>query len=176
MLRTERLRLRNFCPDDARILFACRNDERCNRWQRYGDTSLAYLQGFTGAYAHSRFPSRQQEQHYAVVLTGNGEMIGDISIFYSGADRCYTLGITLAPHCHRQGYAFELLSEVTARLRAFDPAADLVALIERENIPSIALFRKLGFVEECWAESIQSLVYTLYGCAPEGEPSAPPVR
>ena len=64
----------------------------------------------------------------------------------------------------------ELAAEGTARLRAFDPAAEIVALIERDNAPSIALFRKLGFMEECWAESIRSYVYTLYGTGtPQGQ-------
>ena len=40
---------------------------------------------------------------------------------------------------------------------------DIVALIEKENKGSIALFKKLGFIEECYAESIQSYVFTIYG-------------
>lgn len=165
MLQTRRLSLRNFCPADAQTLFICRNDPRCSRHQRYGDTGIEALQAFVRDYAHSLFPSREEEQHYAVVRTDSGEMIGDLSVFYTPADRCFTLGITIAPHCHRQGFACELLGEVIARLRAFDPAAEIVALIERDNTPSIALFRKLGFMEECWAESIQSYVYTLGGNA-----------
>jgi len=172
MLHTRRLSLRNLCPADARTLHRYRNDPRCSRYQRYGDTGIGALQAFVRDYARSLFPSREEEQHYAVVLTHSGEMIGDLSVFYTPADRCFTLGITLAPHCHRQGFACELLGEVTARLRAFDPAAEIVALIERDNAPSIALFRKLGFVEECWAESIQSYVYTLGGnAAPEPTPT-----
>lgn len=168
MLHTTRLSLRNFCPADGQTLCTYRNDPRCSRYQRYGATEPEALEAFVRDYAHSLFPSREEEQHYAVVRTDSGEMIGDLSVFYTPADRCFTLGITIAPHCHRQGFAFELLGEVTARLRAFDPAAEIVALIERDNAPSIALFRKLGFMEECWAESIQSYVYTLGGnAAPE---------
>lgn len=163
MLHTQRLSLRNLRPADAQTLHRYRSDPRCSRWQRYGDTGLPYLTGFVEQYACSVFPSREGEQHYAAVRQDNGEMIGDLSVFYSEADRCYTLGITIAPHCHRQGYASELLRAVAARLRSADPGAELVALIERENTPSLALFRKLGFVEECWAESIQSYVYTLPG-------------
>lgn len=170
MLHTLRLSLRNFCPADAQTLFAYRNDPRCSRYQRYGDTGPEFLRGFVQAYAASVFPSRAEEQHYAVVRTADGVMIGDLSVFYTEADRCYTLGITVAPQYQRQGCAFELLTGVIARLRAYDPAADIVALIDRENAPSLALFQKLGFVEECWAESIRSYVYTLYGTgAPQGE-------
>jgi L-amino acid N-acyltransferase YncA len=43
------------------------------------------------------------------------------------------------------------------------PAVDIVALIEKENEQSIGLFRKLGFIEECYAKSIGSYVYTIFG-------------
>lgn len=170
MLHTRRLYLRNLCPADAEVLHQYRSDPRCSRFQRYEDTGLSYLEDFVQRYARCAFPSRQEEQHYAFVRQEDGAMIGDLSVFYSEADRCYTLGITVAPGCHRQGYAGELLREVIARLRAADPGAELVALIERENTPSLALFRKLGFREECWAESIQSYVYTLPGSAAGMEP------
>lgn len=52
---------------------------------------------------------------------------------------------------------------MTARLRKAYPSLDIVALIERENVASIALARKLDFVEECYAESIGSYVFVLYG-------------
>lgn len=35
---------------------------------------------------------------------------------------------------------------------------DIVALIDRENEPSLSLFEKLGFFRECYAESISSYV------------------
>ena len=41
------------------------------------------------------------------------------------------------------------------------PKLDIVALIDRENGPSIALFEKLGFYRECYAESIASYVYVI---------------
>lgn len=163
MLQTQRLCLRNLCPDDAAALHRYRNDNRCSRYQRYEDTSPAYLQRFVQAYARSTFPSLEEEQHYALVHSESGAMVGDLSVFYTEKDRCFTLGITIAPEHQRQGYAYELLQAVVAQLRQRYPSDDIVALIDPENHKSIALFQKLGFVEECWAESIQSYVYTIFG-------------
>ena len=162
MLQTERLYLRNFTPADAQMLFAYRNDGRCNRYQRYEDTSLEYLQWFVRDYARSAFASKEEEQHYAI-CRADGEMIGDLSVFFTEADACFTLGITIAPTFQKQGYAYELLYEVVARLQEQYPPMDIVALIEKENKGSIALFKKLGFIEECYVESIQSYVFTIYG-------------
>lgn len=163
MLQTERLHLRNLRPADADILFAYRNDDRCSRYQRYEATSMASLQRFVEDHAHSIWLSRQEEQHYAIVRSADDQMIGDLSVFCTEQDRCFTLGITVAPPYQRQGCAYELLQAAVAQLRQRYPSDDIVALIDPENRQSLSLFRKLGFVEECWAESIRSYVYTIFG-------------
>ena len=165
MLRTTRLYLRNLCHADVGTLFDYRNDSRCNLYQRYEDTSMAYLQKFVQDYSDSTFLSKEEEQHYAIGCDATGEMIGDLSIFFTEADRCFTLGITIAPTYQRQGYAYELLTEVIARLQQYEPSADIVALIEKDNAPSICLFQKLHFSLECYADSIQSYVFVIYGKA-----------
>lgn len=162
MLRTERTYLRNLCCGDVDTLFAYRNDLRCSRYQRYENTGRAYLQGFVRDYCRCVFPSLEEEQHYAIAA-GDGGMIGDLSIFYSGKDNCFTLGITIAPQYQRQGYAFEVLGQVVSRLRQTYAGVELVALIDKDNKASLGLFEKLGFVRECYAESIESFVFTLEG-------------
>lgn len=163
MLQTQRLHLRNLCQNDVETLFAYRNDIRCNRYQRYENTSKAYLQKFVQDYSHSTFLSREAEQHYAIILNADCHMIGDLSVFFSEADRCFTLGITIAPLYQKQGYAYELLKEVIAQMQNREPSVDIVALIEKENSNSIALFKKLNFVEECYADSIRSYIFTIFG-------------
>ncbi len=163
MLTTKRLRLRNLCGGDVNTIFDYRNDVRCNRYQRYTDTTKEYLEGFVKEYSHSLFLSLEPEQHYAIVLNRGSEMIGDLSVFFTPSDNCFTLGITIAPLYQSNGYAYELLSNVTALLREKYPSADIVALIDKDNLASISLFKKLKFTEECYAESIKSLVYVLQG-------------
>lgn len=163
MLKTKRLYIRNFCQIDMDILFNYRNDTRCNRYQRYEDTSKVYLQKFVQDYSRCTFLSKEEEQHYAIVCIASSEMIGDISVFFSESDNCFTLGITIAPQFQMQGYAYELLHEVIAQLHNQYPSVDIVALIEKDNTNSIHLFKKLGFIEECYADSIQSYVFSIYG-------------
>ena len=163
MLKTTRLYLRNLAPADVDMLFDYRNDSRCSRYQRYDDTSKPYLQAFVQTYSHSDFLSREEEQHYAIVCHENDRLIGDLSVFFSEEDNCFTLGITIAPQFQMQGYAYELLREVTMQLQTRYPSVDLVALIEKDNAGSISLFKKLGFIEEGYADSIQSYVFVIYG-------------
>ncbi len=163
MLQTKRLHLRNLCQADAEVMFAYRNDSDCNRYQRYENTSRAYLRQFVQDYGHSSFLSKEPQQHYAVALNTASEIIGDMSVFFTEKDNCFTLGITIAPLFQKQGYAYELLSEAVAQMQNRYPFVDIVALIEKENEKSIALFKKLGFEEECYADSIQSYIFVIYG-------------
>ncbi len=165
MLRTPRLYLRNFCSADIDTLYAYRNDSKCNLYQRYEDTSTEYIQKFIQNYSHSTFLSKEKEQHYAIVCNETCEMIGDISVFFTEEENCFTLGITIAPVFQKQGYAYEILKEVTAQLQNHYPSVDIVALVEKDNDQSISLFQKLNFIKECYADSIQSYVFVIYGKA-----------
>lgn len=161
MLKTERLSLRNLRPEDADAIFACRNDPECLRYQRWEDTSAEGVREFVEKYRDCVFLSRQEEQHYA--LRAGEALVGDLSYFYTEEDRCVTLGITVFPEHQRRGYAREILTAVISAVQERYPELDIVALIDRENIPSIALFESLGFYRECWAEKIRSYVYVIYG-------------
>lgn len=167
MLETQRTALRNLRAPDAETMFQYRNDEKCSQYQRYDGKSREYLRDFVSAYGHSAFLSLEEEQHYAVVLARDGRMIGDVSIFYTEKDRCFTLGITIAPPFQRQGYAYEVLQALSCALAQRYPAVEQVALIEKENAASIALFRRLGFAAECYADSIRSWVYVKNGVPEE---------
>lgn len=162
ILQTHRLFLRNLLPQDEPGIHRYRNDPRCFAYQRWEDTSREAVRRFLREFSGSCFLSGQEEQHYAI-CTQDGTLAGDLSYFYTEEDRCVTLGITIAPEHQRRGYAFEILHGVIAAVQARHPALDIVALIDKENAPSIALFEKLGFCRECYAESIASYVYVING-------------
>ena len=161
-LKTQRLCLRNLREGDEEALWTYRNDEKCYVYQRWEDTSREAIRSQIDAHCRDVFLSDKEEQHFAI-STPEGEPVGDLSCFYTPSDRCVTLGITLAPEHHRKGYAFEILSAVVAAVQLRLPRLDIVALIDRENAASIALFEKLGFYRECYAEKLASYVYVIDG-------------
>lgn len=160
-LQTERLWLRNLEKEDRAAVFAYRNDPECAKFQRWEDTSLEAVEALIEGAKEDVFLSEKKEQHYA--LCNGEELVGDLSYFYTAEDRCITLGITLSPERQRKGYAFEMLQAVVRAVQNRHPALDIVALIDRENGASVALFEKLGFYRECYAESIASYVYVIDG-------------
>ena len=163
MVKTQRLCLRNLREADIPAIYAWRNDPECFRHQRWEDTSEEAVAAYVQEYENSAFLSTEEEQHYAVCC--DDRIVGELSYFHSEQDRCVTLGITISPEHQRKGYAGEILSAVIGAVKESHPALDMVALIEPENAPSIALFEGLGFVRECYAEKIQSYVYVIYGKA-----------
>ena len=168
VLHTPRLFLRNFIPEDLEVLYDYRNNEGCARYQHWENTSKEYLQEWIERYAQSAFLSKEPEQHYAISLT-QGQLIGDLSFFYNEADPCITLGYTISYRHWRQGYAFEMLSTLLPAIQKAYPQTDIVALVEKENVPSIALLQKCGFVEEGFSEKINSCIFV----KPPVGPSAP---
>lgn len=159
-LETERLILRNLRGDDVEEIYDYRNNEKCFRYQRWEDTSREAVESLVRAYQNSQFLSLEEEQHYAICLKNN-KIIGDLSYFYTEQDACITLGYTISYKYHRNGYAFEMLSALISEIKQKFPELEIVGLVEKENIPSINLLRKLGFIEECYAEQINSYVYTI---------------
>lgn len=159
MIKTARLRLRNFLPADAEVMQEYRSTQECSEYQRYAGTGIEYLRSFIKNFSASSFPSTEEEQHYAIAELSSNGIVGDLSVFFSERDRCFTLGITVSPAHQRNGYAYEILSSVISKLKASYPEAEQVALIDRENEKSISLFKKLGFKLECYAESVSSYVF-----------------
>lgn len=160
-LKTERLLLRNLKEADADAIYAWRKDPQCREFQRWEDTSREAVAAYVSRVGENVFLSEQEEQHYAICA--GEQLVGDLSYFYTEEDACITLGITIAPRFQRKGYARELLRAVIGAIQSRHPRLDIVALINKENRASIALFESLDFYRECYAESIASYVYVIDG-------------
>lgn len=161
MLKTERLHLDNLRAEDVQTIVSYRNDPDCAKYQRWEDVSEEAVTAFVKTFGTCVWLSKDEEQHYAI--RAGETLLGDLSYFYNEEDRCVTLGITVAPAHQRRGYAGEILTAVVEKVRETYLALDIVALIDPENAASIALFEKLGFERECYAEKIASYVYVIYG-------------
>ena len=159
-LQTNRLVLRNLNKCDLSALMRIRNDALCAKYQRWDDTTEETISAMIERHAADIFPSLNDVQRYAISLPC-GSFIGDVTVFYTQEDNCFTLGITVDPNHQREGYAFEMLQQVVLSLKQKYPTTELVALIHPDNQASKALFRKLGFTFECYAKSIDSDVFTL---------------
>ena len=160
LMVTKRLFLRNLENDDSIDIYDYRNNVNCYRFQKWDDTSLEYIKKFVREFSNCHFLSLEENQHYAICLKDN-KIIGDVSIFYNASDNCFTIGYTISYKYQRNGYAYELLSELIKQLIKHYPSIEIVALVLKENSISISLLKKLGFIEECYASKINSYIYVI---------------
>ena len=162
VVRTERLYLRNLRLSDVDTMHDYRNNESCNKYQHWEAFSREDIQAFVLKFQGDEFLSTKKEQHFAICSKEEDVLVGELAYFYTEGD-CITLGISISYQYHRKGFSFEILTEVIRQIQIKYPKMDIVGLIEKENVKSIGLFEKLGFEQECFAESVGSYVYVIYG-------------
>ena len=141
-LETRRLILRNVEHKDVSVIFDYRNNPCCARYQR-GQTKTfdgicdlvkKRRQDILGVHAPSLL---------AVALKDTDQLVGEIVVMPN--EDTFSLGYTFHYSHHRKGYAFEALSGLTALLHEQQPEWEFICFTDPDNIPSMALLKKLGF-------------------------------
>ncbi len=153
---TERLRLRNVAPKDAEIMFDYRNNEICAKYQR--DQTKDY-EGIVSLVERRQDDIISAETPYmiAVALKDTDEMIGEIVVMPN--EGTISLGYTFSYKHHRKGYAFEALTALINMLHESCPEWDFISFTDRENRPSMALLKKLGYKDMGYLKSKESQVF-----------------
>ncbi len=153
---TERLRLRNVAAKDADIMFDYRNNEICAKYQR-GQTKDH--EGICNLIEHRRDDVISVETPFmvAVSLKDTDEMVGEIVVMPN--DGTIALGYTFHYKHHRKGYAFESLTALIDLLHEHYPSWDFISFTDPENLPSMALLKKLGYTDMGYAKSMESQVF-----------------
>ena len=155
-IETERLVLRNVENKDAKIMFDYRNNEICAKYQR-GQTKN--LEGICELIERRKNDKMSLDAPFmiAVAIKDNDELVGEIVVMPE--DGTISMGYTFHYAHHRKGYAFESLSSVISLLHSKYPSWDFVCFTEKENEPSKALLKKLGYIDMGYAPSVESEVF-----------------
>ena len=134
---TERCRVRPFEENDIEAFLSYRNNLD---WMQYqGFKGKKYLEYKAALLQKPKFKEGVQ---LAVVDKQTGELIGDL---YLKLERnTGWIGYTIAPQFARQGFAFEVVTQLLLELRQAG-LTQVRAGVEEQNIASIQLLRKLGF-------------------------------
>ena len=134
---TERCRVRPFEENDIEAFLSYRNNLN---WMQYqGFKGKKYLEYKAALLQKPKFKEGVQ---LAVVDKHTGELIGDL---YLRLERnTGWIGYTIAPQFARQGFAFEVVTQLLLELRQAG-LTQVKAGVEEQNIASIRLLKKLGF-------------------------------
>jgi len=155
-LETERLVLRTVAEKDAAIMYDYRNNEICARYQR-GQTKD--LEGIIELVERRKNDVISVESAFlvAVALKGSDEMVGEIVVMPN--DGAISLGYTFSYKHHRRGYAFEALSAFIQLLHNRFPDWEFISFTETENVPSMALLKKLGYTDMGYVPQLDSQMF-----------------
>ena len=155
-LETERLFLRNVKPEDSATIYDYRNNPICARYQR-GQTK-----DYDGIVAlvekrKTDVLSTENNCFVAVADKETDELIGEIVVMPN--DGTISLGYTFSYKHHRKGYAFEALSALIDNLHKQYPHWEFISFTDPENLPSMALLKKLGYRDMGYLPSRTSQVF-----------------
>jgi RimJ/RimL family protein N-acetyltransferase len=148
VLRTERLVLRRFVPDDAAFILEHLNEPA---WLRFiGDRNVHSLEAARGYIERGPMMmyARRGFGLYRVELGATGEVLGMCGLIKRDALEDVDIGFSLLARHAGKGYAFEAAAGTVRHAREDLRLRRLAAIVNADNIRSIALLEKLGMCFE----------------------------
>ena len=134
---TERCRIRPFEESDLEAFMSYRNNLDWMQFQGFkGKKYLEYKAALL------KQPNFREGVQLAVVSGQTGELFGDL--YLKLEKNIAWIGYTIAPQFARQGYAFEVVTQLLLQLKQAGLAL-AKAGVEAQNLASIQLLKKLDF-------------------------------
>jgi RimJ/RimL family protein N-acetyltransferase len=148
LLRTERLVLRRFAPDDAPAFAAYRSEPAVARYQSW-DTPypLSEAKHMIADMAKAN-PRDLGWFQYAVERNDRPGLIGDVGVCRNDEGRQAELGFTFAPEHQGRGYAREAVTRIVDFLLVEEGLHRLTAGADGRNVRSARLLERVGFRRE----------------------------
>ena len=136
---TQRCRIRPFEEKDIEAFMSYRNNLDWMQFQGFkGKKYLEYKAALL------KQPDFREGVQLAVASKQSGEMLGDL--YLKLEKNTAWIGYTIAPQFARQGFAFEVVTQLLLELK--QAGLTLVkAGVEEQNLASIALLKKLEFTQ-----------------------------
>jgi RimJ/RimL family protein N-acetyltransferase len=191
-ITTERLLLRPFEQDDLTSFHAIHSDEEVVRWLLNDVRSLEETRAVLDRKLAAGGPEGEGDWlSAAVVLRESGELIGDISLHWTGEAHAQgEIGFVFATAHHGKGYATEAARPILDFAFGGLLLHRVVGRLEPRNVGSGRVLEKLGmrreahFIENEWlkGEWQSEVVYAILarewydGSAARSEPGAAPAR
>lgn len=145
---TERLKIRRFILSDAKFIVKLVNQ---TDWIKYiGDRNIHTI---NDAIKYLKFgPLAMYENHgfglYAVESLESGQLIGMCGLLKRDILDTLDIGFAFLPEYYGCGYAIESVTAVIASVKQNFNLSELAAIVKPDNLRSIRLLQKAGFIYE----------------------------
>jgi len=148
IIETERLHLRPIENNDAIDLFNYRSDAVTNKFQGWIPKKLEDVYEFINK-TSTEFDVVDSWFQFVIAERNSKEILGDIGVHFLDIDKKQVeIGITLAKKQQGKGFASETLKGIIHYLFNKLDKHRIIASIDPENMNSIKLFERLGFIKE----------------------------
>lgn len=149
-LRTQRLVLRRFTPDDAPAFAAYRSDPEVARFQSWtAPFGLDQAHDFVAGLADAHPDTPGEWFQLAVSEQATGMLVGDVAAYVDDEDpRLARVGVTFARSAQGHGYATEALTALLDYLLVTRGKHRVSADCDARNTASSALLRRVGMRQE----------------------------
>jgi [ribosomal protein S5]-alanine N-acetyltransferase len=152
MIETDRCKLRPFEEKDLDSFLSYRNNEEWMKYQSFKNlTKDEYRKALLVPL------NVEKGMQLAIVQKTTDNLLGDLYLIKK--EKTIIIGYSINPIYSRKGYITEVLKALLPKLKDWYLGYEILAMTEKENIPSINLLYKLGFVNMGWIEKWQSEVY-----------------
>ncbi len=137
--------LRALEPDDLDFLYDIENDRQL--WD-VGATNVPYSRSVLTEYIVNNAADIYTDKQVRLVMqNSNGERVGLLDIFnFDPRHARAEIGVVVAKPFRRNGYAAAALKQALHYSKQICHLNQVYALVDCQNIPSRALFEKVGFV------------------------------
>ena len=140
-IHTSRLTLHALTPQDAYLLYRYRSKKEVEKYQSFHDFT------FLEAMQTVNMPAPKKEAgSYQLGIYLNDWLIGDLFFHFTKNLECF-LGYTLDDDYWHHGYGYEAVKASIEYLKRELDISEYYAYIDQNNLASIKLIRKLGFVK-----------------------------
>ena len=144
-LRTDRLVIRRFGPEDAAAFAAYRSDPDIARYQDWDSFTRQLADDFVREMEGTHPGVAGEWFQFAVADPANDELLGDVGLGVDADDTSRAeLGFTFAAAHHGKGYATEAVGRVIAYAFEQLGAEAVFAVADARNDASIALLERIG--------------------------------
>lgn len=152
MIERGRCRLRPFEEKDLDSFMTYRNNEEWMKYQSFKNlTKKEYRKVLLAPL------NIENGVQLAVADKVTDNLLGDLYLAKKG--KTITIGFSINPIYARNGYISEVLKILLPKLKSYYSDCEIVAMADKENIPSKNLLLKLGFVYDEWIEECKTEVY-----------------
>jgi len=144
IISAQNVYLRPLSHKDSEKLFSYRSNPEVSRYQSWKPVKLSETTNFIKKASFKKKLINNQWNQFAVCLHKTDEMVGDIGLRLM--DHEAEIGFTIDPKYQRKGLAMESVTSLIKYLFQNHIVSRIHAYTDPDNIASINLLKKIGFI------------------------------